>query len=316
MHALTARETRRSPFQVLQRKLTMGLLAAAAMLPLAAPAVAQTEAEPIRIDGLHSFELRVSDVERSLEFYQGLFGAPVLNRLGDTISLQIGDGPHYFTLSPTRRDEQPHISHFALSVPNFSLFGLQGDLADHGLIRTVDTMFDGRSALELANLTWTERLPEDGDDMTTDNHHLYFADRDGIRVQLSSPDACGSGEGPQATCNLEPAPEEGLIELREINHFTTYVANYQLTNDFYRNLFGLENQAFQGTFPLLGLSDGRQFLMFVGGTQPGVGAPDRVRSDTSTRGRSSQTAAALGKPTHAGAWRRAGRHAGSVFFRP
>lgn len=241
-----------------------------ALIPLSVPAAAQqTDAEPIEIEGLHSFELRVSNVERSLEFYQGLFGAPVLSRLGDTVSLQIGDGPHYFTLAPTRRDEEPHIHHFSLSVPDFDLFGLQRQLADHGIERTVVTLFDGGSPLELANQSWTERLPEDSEEMTTENHHLFLADRDGIRVQLTSPDACGAGEGREATCNLEPAPEEGLIELREINHFTTYVSNFELTNEFYRNLFGLENQAFQGMFPLLGLTDGRQFMMFVGGTQEG-----------------------------------------------
>ncbi len=269
MQSLTANEKQRSPFQVLRRNVIGGLLATAAMLPLATLSAAQDDAEPITIDGLHSFELRVSDVERSLEFYQGLFGAPVLNRLGDTVSLQIGDGPQFLTLAPTRRDEQPHISHFALGVPNFSLFGLQSDLSDHGLTRTVDTLYDGRSALGLANLTWTERLPDDGQGMSTDNHHLFFADRDGIRVQLTSTNTCGGGEGRDVDCTPEPASETGLIELREINHFTTYVANYQQTNEFYRNLFGLENQAFQGTFPLLGLGDGQQFLMFVGGTQSG-----------------------------------------------
>jgi catechol 2,3-dioxygenase-like lactoylglutathione lyase family enzyme len=106
--------------------------------------------------------------------------------------------------------------------------------------------------------------------MTSENHHLFVADRDGTPIQLSSPEACGAGEGRSGVCNLEPAPSEGLIQLREINHFTTFVANYQLTNDFYRSLFDLQDQAFQGAFPLLGLGDGRQFLMFVGGTQPGA----------------------------------------------
>ena len=241
-----------------------------ALMPLSLPAMAQqADAAPIAVAGLHSFELRVSDVERSLEFYQGLFGSPVVSRLGDTVSLQIGDGPHYFTLAPTRSGEQPNIHHFALSVPDFDIFELQRRLSDHGITRTVETLYDGGSKMETAGLTWTERLPGESEDMMTENHHLFLADRDGVPVQLSSPEACGAGEGRGVTCSMEPAPEPGLIELREINHFTTYVANYQLTNDFYRSLFGLENQAFQGMFPLLGLTDGRQFMMFVGGTQEG-----------------------------------------------
>ncbi|MEX0737774.1 MAG: VOC family protein [Pseudohongiella sp.] len=255
---------------IARRSLVLGLSLTAFLMPLSLSVSAQqSDAEPISVGGLHSFELRVSDVERSLAFYQGLFGSPVISRLGDTVSLQIGDGPHYFTLAPTRQDEQPHIHHFALSVPGFDIFELQRRLSDHGIIRTVETLYDGRSSMETAGLTWTVRLPGEGEDMMTENHHLFIADRDGIPVQLSSPRACGAGEGRGVPCNLEPAPEEGLIELREINHFTTFVANYQLTNEFYRNLFGLENQAFQGMFPLLGLTDGRQFMMFVGGTAEG-----------------------------------------------
>lgn len=249
--------------------LSRSLFAGLTMLSFSMPAFSQSSPEPIQTGGLHSFQMRVSDVERSLEFYQGLFGAPVISRLGDTVSLQIGDGPQYFTLAPTREDEAPHVSHFSLSVPNFNLFGLQRQLSDHGLDRTVQSMFAGRSGLELANQSWTERLPGDGEDMMTENHHLFFADRDGIRVQLTSPNSCGAGEGRDAVCEAEPAPAEGLIKVREINHFTNYVANYQLTNEFYRSLFGLEDQASQGMFPLLGLVDGRQFLMFVGGTQDG-----------------------------------------------
>jgi catechol 2,3-dioxygenase-like lactoylglutathione lyase family enzyme len=246
------------------------LLSGLVMMPLAMHSSAQqNDAAPIVVSGLHSFELRVSDVERSIEFYQGLFGSPVIIRMGNSVSLQIGDGPQHYTLAPTRGEEQPHISHFALSVPDFNLFDLQRRLSDHGIPRTVETLFDGRTPMRTAGYTWTVRLPDEGGDMMTDNHHLFLADRDAIMVQLSSPDACGAGEGIGVTCELEPAPGEGVITLREINHFTNYVANYQLTNEFYRRLFGLQDQAVQGNFPLLGLGDGRQFLMFVGGTQQG-----------------------------------------------
>ena len=32
---------------------------------------------PVRVEGLHSVTLAVSDIGRSLEFYQGLFGMPI-----------------------------------------------------------------------------------------------------------------------------------------------------------------------------------------------------------------------------------------------
>lgn len=247
-----------------------GLLVALVLMPFAMSGVAQqNSAAPIPVLGYHNFGLRVSDVERSLEFYQGLFGSAVISRVGDKVALQLGDGSQYFTLAPTREGEQPHISHFGLSVADMDSYRLQDKLAEQGIERTVDSMGAPASMLDRAMHSWLERLPGDDDTMLADNHALFVADRDGVVFQLSDLNACGSGDD---NCNPEPAPAPGLIRLREINHMTTYVANFELSNDFYRNLFGIENQVFQGTFPVLGVGDGNQFLMFVGGTQPGTPA--------------------------------------------
>ncbi|MEX1196884.1 MAG: VOC family protein [Pseudohongiellaceae bacterium] len=266
MHKSRNNSNPHAPSLISRRSLLVGL----SMTPLAMRALAQeASVEPIPVSGLHSFTLRVSDVERSLAFYQGLFGSRVLARLGDTVSLQVGDGPQHFVLAPTRSGESPHISHFSLRVPNFNMYRLQNSLADHGVTRTVETMYDGGSSLDVAGLSWTARRPGLGQDMDTDNLQLFLADRDGVLVQLSSPDSCGGRGSRGATCSPEPAPGEGLIRLQDLNHFTSYVSNYELSNEFYRKVFGLENQAFQGDFPLLGVGDGPQFLMFVGGTEPG-----------------------------------------------
>ena len=252
--------------------LALGLTAAVTMTALPATGLAQqaAAAEPIAVLGYHNFGLRVSDVERSLEFYQGLFGAAVVSRVGDKVSLQVGDGPQYFTLAPVREGEQPHISHFGLSVADADRYQLQNQLSAHGINRTVDRMGLPSSGMNRALHSWLERLPGESDTMLADNHELYVADRDGVVFQLSDVTSCGLGDSP---CPApEPAPVPGLIRLQEINHMTTYVANFELSNDFYRTLFGIENQAFQGQFPVLGVDDGNQFLMFVGGTQPGTPA--------------------------------------------
>ena len=247
------------------------LLLALSLLPLASFSFAQpaADAQTITATGLHSFGLRVSDVERSVAFYQGLFGSPVVARIGEKVVLQLGDGPEYFTISPVRAGDQPHISYFGLAVPGATRFQLQARLQEHGLNRTVDSMHSNQStALNRAMHSWLERLPGDEDDTTmlADNQELFFADPNGVVVQLTSPNDCGLGDAP---CTPEPAPGPGLIELIEINHMTTFVHNYQVTNDFYRKVFGFQDQAFQGTFPLLGVGEGTHFLMFVGGAQPG-----------------------------------------------
>src|SRR5690554_4967302 len=249
--------------QISRRSLLMTL----PMMPFAMRAIAQQNAAtPIPVEGIHNFGLRVSDVQRSVEFYQGLFGAPILSRVGEKVALQVGSGSQYFSLEPTRGGEAPHINHIGLTVPGISRYQLQSQLAEHGIGRTVD--MHGATREETIRRTlhsWLQRLPSDSDTMLADNHEFFMTDRDGIPIQLNHPEACGNGD---ETCTPEPAPTAGLIRLTEINHMTTFVHNYELTNDFYRRVFGLENKAFQANFPLLDLG-GTQFLMFVGGTQSG-----------------------------------------------
>lgn len=254
------------------------LLMTLPMLPFAVRAIAQqSAAAPIPVDGIHNVGLRVSNVERSIEFYQGLFGAQILSRVGSKVALQVGSGHQYLTLEPTRGGEAPHINHFGLTVADISRYQLQSRLAEHGIGRTVD-MHDAtrEETLRRAQHSWLQRLPSESDTMLADNHEFFMTDPDGVPVQLNHPGACGAGD---SSCSPTPAPTGGLIRLTEINHITTFVHNYETTNDFYRRIFGLENKAFQANFPLLDLG-GTQFLMFVGGAQPGeptqVGRLDHV----------------------------------------
>ena len=61
------------------------------------------------------------------------------------------------------------------------------------------------------------------------------------------------------------------MALQDINHFTNFMSHAPNTNQFYLNLFGLQYLAYQGpTSPTVGVGDGKQFLMFVGGAQEGA----------------------------------------------
>src|SRR5262245_28464394 len=53
-----------------------------------------------RVNGLSQITLTVSDVARSLEFYQGLFGMPIQARQGSAVLLRIGSGPRFLALRP------------------------------------------------------------------------------------------------------------------------------------------------------------------------------------------------------------------------
>ncbi len=249
------------------------LLKAAPALVLAPGLLAQQERLPIPLLKLHSFGLRVSDVERSVAFYQGLFGSPVQARQGQTVILRMGDGPYFYTLSPLQGGDRPGITHAGLSVADFNLEKIEALLAANGVARGTIPSSSGPD-LRVAGTSWRrERGPDQGGarDGTTE---LFFADRDGIFYQLNDQSHCG-GSGPDGNrCGtIEPSPVPGLFRLRELSHFTNFVHSSDYSNEFHRRLFGLDFQAYQGpASPVIGVGDGVQFLMYVGGRNGGAPA--------------------------------------------
>src|SRR5881396_3071325 len=101
--------------QISRRRLLLALPA----LMMAPRAFAQASNPPIRVRGINHVTLSVSDVKRSVDFYQGLFGMPVINRQGTTSAgLQIGNGPQHLGLN-SAGSTAPTINHICLAVDNF-----------------------------------------------------------------------------------------------------------------------------------------------------------------------------------------------------
>src|SRR5690348_12469797 len=94
----------------------------------AAPAALETR-------GLSSLTLTVSDVSRSLKFYQDLFGMPVQARQGSTLFLRIGAGPQFLALKQAAAGERPSISGFGMGVDDFSIDRVVRVLGEHGVTR-------------------------------------------------------------------------------------------------------------------------------------------------------------------------------------
>jgi catechol 2,3-dioxygenase-like lactoylglutathione lyase family enzyme len=253
-----------------RKRLLLGSLA----LLTAAPALlaAQSPNTPIAVRKLHSFGLRVSDVEASVDFYQRIFGAAILSRQGEAVCLQIGPGPRFFSIRHVESGEQPGISHIGLSVENFSVSNAQTQLAHFGIFETSEPS-GGSGHLEHALGYWqTVRLPNSGGE-PSGTRELFFQDVEGITYQLGPDDHCGGRGALGNVCDAsESSPYPGLFQLTDLSHFTTFVANKDRANDFYSRAFGKKFQAYQGpNFPVIGVGDGLQFLMYVGGAQ--VGAP-------------------------------------------
>jgi hypothetical protein len=96
-------------------------IAALPALAVAPRILAQTPPAKFRVNGLSQITLTVSDVARSLDFYQGLFGTPVQARQGSTVLLRIGNGPRFIALRQATAGEKPSISALGFGVQDFSI---------------------------------------------------------------------------------------------------------------------------------------------------------------------------------------------------
>jgi catechol 2,3-dioxygenase-like lactoylglutathione lyase family enzyme len=238
-------------------------LAALPALALAPRMLAQAPAT-FRVNGLSHITLTVSDVARSLEFYQGLFGMPVQARHGSAVLLRIGDGPRFLALRQAAAGERPSISALGFGVQDFSVDRALQTLAAHGV--TAAPANAEKPGPKQA-LVRTRRQNEGGspDGSTRD---LFVADPSGVVFQLHDVSYCG-GSGPLGNvCSaVVPSPKRGLIALKDTSHFTI-AASDPNTVPMYLELFGFKPMVYQAATPAWQVGGGVHFLMFIGGGGP------------------------------------------------
>jgi catechol 2,3-dioxygenase-like lactoylglutathione lyase family enzyme len=238
-----------------------------AMIPglaLAPRLLAQTPSTKPRfkVNGLSQITLSVSDVQRSLAFYQGLFGMPIQARQGSTVLLRVGSGPRFLALKPVEAGERPSISGLGFGVHDFALDRALQTLAAHGVTEASATTRPGpKQALVRV------RRPDAGGS-ATGTRELFVADPSGIVFQLHDVSYCG-GSGPDGTtcAAAEPSAAKGLMALKDTSHFTIRATD-PTTVPFYLDLFGFEPLAYQAATPAWHVGTGVHFLMFIGGGGP------------------------------------------------
>ena len=254
----------------LTRRRLLQSIPALAIAPLAPRAFAQTAAA-IRVRGINHVTLSVSDVKRSVDFYQGLFGMPVVSRQGMTANLQVGAGPQFLGVSSAGA-AAPNINHICLGVDDFEVDRLTSILGQHGITRTDQAGNAGGGGLGGGPLKMRVRVRGSETGGARDGTpELYFSDPDGVVMQLQDPRYCGGGGALGNVCPPpEASPGTGLIALRGWSHCTVFGSDGARANKFYQDLLGLRVQAYQGpTAPVLSVGGGVQFLMFAGGAGRG-----------------------------------------------
>jgi catechol 2,3-dioxygenase-like lactoylglutathione lyase family enzyme len=211
--------------------------------------LAKSATPPISLVAINHTRIRVSDPARSLAWYQSLFGLPIVARQGDTVILRIGEGPQFLEIAGKPSDK-PGIVHMGLAIDGFD--------ADRVLQRL-------QAHKTLASTARIEtRRPELGGD-PSGTPELFLEDPDGISIQLQDRSYCGGGGTLGNLCLAEPeAPKAGGLSLIDYNHLTTFVRDRVQTLAFYRTLFPMPIDIWQGALPLLRVGAGNQFLAFLG----------------------------------------------------
>lgn len=148
------------------------LLAALALLvaaPAAASAAAQGASKPIgAVKSMNHVSVFVPNVQKSVEFYQGLFGMPLLTRQDPGINLSTGSG--FLGIYPAQAGATTgSINHVCFGMENFDADAVLKQLVDRGIKGNIR--------------------------LRGDTKELYFTDPDGIRVQLQDVKYKG-GTGP------------------------------------------------------------------------------------------------------------------------
>jgi predicted enzyme related to lactoylglutathione lyase len=218
---------------------------------------AQAQDAPLELSKLNAFELRVSDPGRTVAFYQKMFGLPVVARVGNMISLKMGDNGGVMQVRPVMDGEEPGLSWLGYSVENFNLQDEQAKLQAQGF-KLIDAPAKSVPGIENAMSMWVR--------MRGDTPELFFSDKRGLVVHLSDTSYCGgSGRLGNVCGEPEPAPA-GMFNVKDINHFTAFVSDGAEANTWYQETFGLKVQSYQGPgAPVTGIGDGYQFVMYAGG---------------------------------------------------
>jgi catechol 2,3-dioxygenase-like lactoylglutathione lyase family enzyme len=225
----------------------------------------------LRVNGLSQITLTVSDVKRSLDFYQGLFGMPVQARQGSTVLLRIGNGPRFLALRQAAGGERPSISALGFGVQDFSIDRAMQTLAAHGIMPAPS----GADKPGPKQALIRTRKADEGGSADGSTRDLFVADPSGIVFQLHDVSYCGGSGALGNVCSVaERSPKPGLMALKDTSHFTI-AASDPNTVPMYMNLFGLKPMVYQAATPAWQIGTGVHFLMFIGGGGPtrGGGAP-------------------------------------------
>jgi catechol 2,3-dioxygenase-like lactoylglutathione lyase family enzyme len=233
-----------------------------AAAPAAPAQPAQSGKPTIPLKGLNYFTLAVSDMKRSIDFYQGLFGMPIQARQGQNVLMRIGKGPQFILLTPAGSNPPSIVPRLGLKVDNFNPDRIIGMLEQHGITRAAagDAGLTGGAM----KVRLSRRGPENGG-ASDGTPELFLGDPDDFVLQIQDTSFAGGAGAMGNVVKVEESPKKGLLALSDMSHFTINASDGTRTQNFYQETFGTPVRSRQATTPAMGIGPGVHFLMFIGG---------------------------------------------------
>jgi catechol 2,3-dioxygenase-like lactoylglutathione lyase family enzyme len=222
--------------QMNRRHFVVGVSLAAPVF--AAPVFAQAAKPALTTSRLNNVMIAVADLDRSVGFYQKLFGPAVMD--GDVAIIRIGDGPDFLGISQVKNGSQTGFVSYGLAMDNFDP------------VRVSKTLIGINARTEITDRNGT---PE-----------VWTYDPDNIKIQLQDV-TYGHGAG-QLGASLRRAQSRGkpAFDLRAISHVTLFDSNFSRSHEFYTRAFGWPVQSKQGTTWCLAVGKGLGFVALRGDT--------------------------------------------------
>lgn len=193
-------------------------------MAVASQVTAQTSKPQIAVKTLTGLTLSASDLPRTLEFYQSLFGMRNYAPPGSPPRLEVGSGPSFISL---RQGTGPGLDFITLGVEGFSAEDAMKTLTVHGVKRSATPSTAPMTA-------WIVKRGE--------TPELFLNDPSGLKIQLQDVSYCG-GSGPLGNGCPRPVmikPNNAPAHVHTYNHFGVAVTDTERTRKFFEDVFGMK----------------------------------------------------------------------------
>jgi catechol 2,3-dioxygenase-like lactoylglutathione lyase family enzyme len=208
---------------------------------------AQSPKPQLKLQTINHLALSVSNTERSLQFYQSVFGLRNVAQPGSTPRLRIGTGPQSISLVSGR----PGLSYVTLGVAGFSPDAVIKTLLAYGVKRVAVAGHDPLTA-------WVTKRGESSE--------VFVNDPSGLTVQIQDVSYCGGTGLLGERCQAVPIaiqPSKAPARLSTINHVVLVLPDADRSRKFFQEIFGMREGKFVGPGP--------QWLGFQQSMDGGVG---------------------------------------------